>query len=399
MKKRVGVAALILAALVVLTLAGCGLLSPPSTTLSTSTTIITTTTTTEPPASWNQAEPTGTVPSARCYAAMVYDPTSRRVLMFAGFDGTNALGETWAYEAAGNSWVNLSPVSKDQPSAAVQVPAVFDPPTSKVITFNGTTWGYDVTANTWKALSPKGKLKPARMGASMVLDAASGKVILFGGTDMHTWYDETWSYDPSANTWINLKPAGVVPTGRSDAGMAYDPTSGKIILFGGVDGDFNCLDDTWSYDAVANTWTKLTATGTAPSARSGLGIAYDPHSMKIILFGGIDSQFVCYNDTWAYDPAAGTWTQLTPVGNSPMARGRSSLVYDAAIDKMVLFGGATVQADSTGGFGTQVYLNDTWIYGVNLDTDGSGTASTQVAPLTSTTLPALGSGGTTTTLP
>ena len=37
------------------------------------------------------------------------------------------------------------------------------------------------------------------------------------------------------------------------------------------------------------------------------------------------------------------------MGSSPMARGRSVLVYDADIDKMVLFGGATVQPDSTGG--------------------------------------------------
>ena len=150
------------------------------------------------------------------------------------------------------------------------MPAVFEPATSKVITFDGTSWGYDTAANSWKALSPKGKLKPARMGACMVADAASGKVILFGGTDMNKWYDETWSYDPTANTWTNLKPVGAVPAGRSDAGMAYDPTSGKIILFGGVDGEFNCLSDTWSYDPTANTWTKLTAAGT----RRAPGVAW-----------------------------------------------------------------------------------------------------------------------------
>ena len=43
-------------------------------------------------------------------------------------------------------------------------------------------------------------------------------------------------------------------------------------------------------------------------------MAYDPHSKMIVLFGGIDSQFVCYNDTWAFDPAAGTWTELQPGG-------------------------------------------------------------------------------------
>jgi hypothetical protein len=369
----------------------------PSTTTSSTTTIITTTTTTEPPASWLELQPTGAVPSARCYEAMVYDPTSRRVLMFAGFDGTNALDETWAFDGTAESWTNLNAQGENKPSAAVQMPAVFEPSTSKVITFDGTSWGYDVAANTWSALSPKGKLTPARKSSCMALDGTSGKIVLFGGTDMNKWYNETWSYDPVANSWTNLAPQGAVPSGRSDAGMVYDPTSGKMILFGGVDATFNCLSDTWSYDPATNTWTQLTATGVGPSARSGLGMAYDPHSKLIILFGGIDSQFVCYSDTWAFDPAEGTWAQLEPVGAIPMARGRSVLAYDADLDKMVLFGGATVQTDTSGGFGAQVYLNDTWVYGVNLNTGKSTTSTTVLTPVTSTTAPS--TGATVTSLP
>jgi hypothetical protein len=398
MKKPVGVALLVLAAILVTFAVGCGLFSP-STTTSSTTTIITTTTTTEPPASWLQLQPSGDSPSARCYEAMVYDPTSRRVVMFAGFDGTNALDETWAFDGTAESWTNLNAQGKTKPSAAVQMPAVFEPSTNKVITFEGTSWGYDVAANIWSALSPKGKLKPARKSSCMALDESSGKIILFGGTDMNKWYNDTWSYDPVANTWTDLKPLGTVPNGRSDAGMAYDPTSGKMILFGGVDGSFNCLDDTWSYDPATNTWTQLTATGVGPSARSGLGMAYDPHSKMVILFGGIDSQFVCYGDTWSFDPAEGTWTQLEPIGASPMARGRSVLAYDANLDKMLLFGGSTVQADASGGFGTQVYLNDTWVYGVNLDTGKSATATTVLTSVTSTTVPVVGAGSTSTSLP
>ncbi len=72
-----------------------------------------------------------------------------------------------------------------------------------------------------------------------------------------------------------LKPEGDVPPGRSDAGMAYDPDSGKVILFGGVDSDFNCLNDTWVYDRSTNSWTKY-ATAEAPNARSGLGLGVRP---------------------------------------------------------------------------------------------------------------------------
>jgi hypothetical protein len=399
MKRPVVIVTLLLVAFLVVGVVGCSLFSPSTTTSSTTSTIITTTTTTEPPASWKQMQPTGTLPSARCYQAMVYDPTSRRVLMFAGFDGTDALSETWAYDGEADSWANLNAEGDEQPSAAVQMPAVFDPTTSRVITFDGTSWGYDVAANEWKALSLKGKLKPARMASCMALDRNSDKIFLFGGTDMHKWYNETWCYDPATKKWTNLKPEGEVPSGRSDAGMAYDPRSGRFFLFGGVDEEFNCLDDTWSYDPNANTWTKLASTGVGPSARSGLGLAYDPHHKTIILFGGIDSQYVCYGDTWSFDPAEGTWTQLEPVGASPSARGRCTLVYDEGLDMMVLFGGAVVQSDSSGGFGSLVYLDDTWVYGVFLDSDSGGTAATEVTPLTTTSLPGSGTGTTSTTLP
>ena len=366
---------------------GCALgSSPTSTTIS-----ITTTTTTEAPASWRQVQPSGEKASARCYQSVVYDSVSQRVLMFAGFDGTDALSETWAYDAAAESWTDLRPESEDQPAATRQMPAAYDPTNDRVISFDGSSWGYEVAANVWYLLSPKGdKLTPARVGASMVRDEQSGKMILYGGTDMDKAFDETWSYDPVANTWTNLEPAGPIPPGRSDAGMAYDPVSGTVILFGGVDGEFNCLADTWAYDPESNAWSKLQTT-VAPDARSGIGMAYDPHSERIILFGGVDSQLVCYSDTWAFDAGSGTWTQLSPPGEIPMARGRAALVYAADIDMLVLFGGLAMQSDGQGGFGSQVYLDDLWIFGVQKERTSPVPTTIEPPSMDGTTSSTLGS--------
>lgn len=353
---------------------GCDLLDPSSITESTTTTnITTTTTTTELEPSWSQVDPEGETPSPRCYQAMVYDSTTGEIIMFGGVGIADALQETWSYDALTNEWVELDASSEQQPSAARQIPGAYDPTSSQVISFDGTTWGYDVSQNEWQRLSPKGdRLAPARTGACMVTDQKSGKVVLFGGTDMSVSYDETWSYDPSDNTWMELQPEGQVPKGRSDAGMAYDVKSGKIIMFGGVDSEFNCLDDTWSYDALANEWTEL-VTSSAPAARSGLALAYDGQSEQVILFGGIDSQLSCYNDTWALDAVAGTWTELQPDGDVPSARGRVSMVYVPTADKLILFGGASVQPDAGGGFGSLLYLNDMWAFGVQ--SDGAGVAT------------------------
>jgi len=337
------------------------------------------------------------------------------MLMFAGSGSGGSLSETWAYDPTANKWANLSPASETQPSAGGQIPAVYDPVTGKVIAFDGTTWGYDPVANTWGALNPKGKLTPARIGASMAYNSNTGKVFLFGGTDMTTWFDELWLYDPVVNTWTRLGPpeevqskkgattttlpADTMPTGRSDAGMAFDPRSGKVILFGGIDAEYACLDDTWSYDPVTNRWTRLTPEGESPAARSAHAMAYDQHSGKIILFGGIDSQFASYNDTWAYDLKANKWTNLAPAGDSPPARGRTSMVYAFGIDKLLLFGGAAIQQDAAGGFGGQVYFNDTWAFGVGAPSVGSAPADTAVTETTLSASTTLGPQNAATTSP
>ena len=135
---------------------------------------------------------------------------------------------------------------------------------------------------------------------------------MFGGIDEADPYyaglDETWAYDPAANTWARVQPSGEQPPSRSACSMVRDPVSGKVILFGGQGNGY--LDDIWAFDPVANTWTELDPSGKRPSARVWSSMVYDPHSHRMILFGGEDAGGY-RNDTWAYDAAKNTWTDLS----------------------------------------------------------------------------------------
>ena len=110
---------------------------------------------------------------------------------------------------------------------------------------------------------------------------------MFGGHgDAGAPLNDTWAYDPAANAWTELKPAGTLPAPRSAQSMAYDLTSGRLIMFGGLDSAGTVLDDAWAYDPVANTWTELEPSGTQPVARAGHVMVYDPASGRLIMFGG-----------------------------------------------------------------------------------------------------------------
>jgi hypothetical protein len=80
--------------------------------------------------------------------------------------------------------------------------------------------------------------------------------------------------------WTQREDVG--PTGRIDAGMAYDATRHQVVLFGGA-GKAAILNDTWVWNGEL--WTQLEDIG--PSARSNHALAFDSIRERVVLFGGI----------------------------------------------------------------------------------------------------------------
>jgi N-acetylneuraminic acid mutarotase len=311
---------------------------------------------------------------------MVYDPASGRVIMFGHPEPSDPFGleypyinDMWAYDPAANTWTELKP-SGTVPSA-MGWPA-YDPTSKRVITFGGSDrpatqmpdggwyypnsadiWAYDPAANTWTELKPSGVVPPPRMPAIWAYDPVTQRMILFGGRDDARGPDanlltDTWAYDPVANTWTELKPSGTVPVAMGS--MACDPSTGLIIMFGLY--DYTGLrNDTWAYDPSSTTWTDLDPKGTLPTARYACTMAYDSSSQRVIMFGGsVADGSKYFDDTWVYDPATNTWTELNPSETPPSARCGGPLVYVPSTGQVLMFGGVAA--------GVKTVLNDTWAF-------------------------------------
>ncbi len=232
-----------------------------------------------------------------------------------------------------------------------------------VTTTTATSSSTASSPNTWTELSPSGELPIGRHSQSMVYDPTSGKMIMFGGSyGGGVPVNETWAYDPTANRWTNLSPSGTLPSERFGQAMVYDPSTHRVIMFGGASGVLSDtslvpLKDTWAYNPTTNTWTELHPVGTLPSARAYESMVYDPLTQQLIMFGGAREAWAVLNDTWAYDPAASTWTELnpstqSPSGELPFARSEYSMVYDPSTHWVIMFAG----------FDGRSILNDTWTY-------------------------------------
>jgi PKD repeat protein len=98
--------------------------------------------------------------------------------------------------------------------------------------------------------------------------------------------------------------------------------------------------DAASASLNSSTWTNLTVAG-GPSPRYGASMAYDPTAGYVVLFGGFGPGGITdpLNDTWTF--SGGVWTNITPkLTASPAARGWASLTYDQADQYLVLTQGA-----------------------------------------------------------
>src|SRR5690349_19205522 len=102
-------------------------------------------------------------------------------------------------------------------------------------------------ALTWTKQAPAAS-PPARWGASMAYDAATGKVVLFGGVadrGFHV-FNDTWLWD--GTTWAKQAPK-TSPPGREEASMAYDAATGTVVLFGGRENGL-AVNDTWVWNGT-----------------------------------------------------------------------------------------------------------------------------------------------------
>ena len=214
------------------------------------------------------------------------------------------------------------------------------------------TWEWDGSA--WTDVTPAGAnaQPPARTFHALAYDSARGRVVLFGAFDSSfNFLSDTWVWDGTA--WTDVTPGGAnaSPSARFGHVLAYDSARGRVVLFGGQDSSLNELSDTWEWDGSA--WTDVTPAGAnaSPSARTFPALAYDSARERVVLFGGQDSSDNELSDTWEWDGSA--WTDVTPAGAnaSPPARFDHALAYDSARGRVVLFGGLDSNFDA---------LSDTW---------------------------------------
>lgn len=304
---------------------------------------------------WTDLQMSGTTPDPEWYSA-AYDPQSNKLILFCESGNAGVPGQTWAFDPQAKTYVKLLP--SGSPPSTQPLTMVFDESSGKIVCFGNVsaspsawrsaTWSYDPRENTWTEIDPA-IFPPTLVWSSMVYHSAMGKVVLLGSDRSG---NHMWSYDSAANTWAELTPAGMPPA-RVAGMMAYDETQNRLVLFGGISGrpipPDNLLNDTWTYDSTSNTWVEMKP-ATPPEARQSASIVYDEASGKVVLFGGLAADHALA-DTWVYDSAADSWTELHTSGSPP-----------ARLGAFAFYAESTHQVLLQGGYGRDEAFTDAWAF-------------------------------------
>lgn len=268
-------------------------------------------------------------PPPRAYAPMVYDPATKKIVLFGGDRLDMLYADTWVYDCATRTWEERRPEKNPSPRAGH---ALLRLPKSGAIAllggygyasdtgywgplYQGLTmqaWSYDVAANKWELIKDWGKHDPAHVsarGGNFTVAVDANDVALCLGSEPLKGFE--WSTvstyacqldaktrDQTAEAKLAVAPGTVAwRSGPYDTNWYLEPTAPDEAAF-----------QARLKTLPANTWTQLTHKETRlPRQNRDWGTAvYDPDRQAIYRWSGGHSAH-CGTDTPVYSLRTGRY--------------------------------------------------------------------------------------------
>ena len=289
---------------------------------------------------WRRAQPLNS-PAARSGHAMAYDGDTQRVYLYGGENGSQKLGDFWAWD--GLTWHFLAPNDMEmRPPPLSHAAMAYDAHRKRLVLVGGDlgtgatgqTWEYDGTR--W-ALAPIPSIEP-RARLALAYDARRSRLVLFGGAtaDLSQVYGELREWGGESTGWSVAGSGGPKPA--FSAMMGFDGK--EVVVIGGIGADAK-LGLSYVWDGAG--WTSHTG---APVV-AGAAIAFLPPASLLVFGGAVTNGNTAFapapsppgstpsNVSWTWQSDA-TW-QNPPT--TPLQDARGAVALDPDRGQGLLFGG------------------------------------------------------------
>jgi hypothetical protein len=199
-------------------------------------------------------------------------------------------------------------------------------------------WAFTAQDDAWTEVSPAGPRPAPRQGAGAALDTEAGRLYVTHGLTTQGYLDDTWALDLTSATWEDLSPPSGRPPKRCFLRTVWDASSGRLLLFGGESGEKPVLGDLWAFDPVSRVWEELPPGANSPPPRSQFGAVYVPDREWMLIFGGAAEEGNLRDLRFYVFPAKG-WGSISPYGGQPGARRSHDMAFVPHRLSVIVFGG------------------------------------------------------------
>jgi hypothetical protein len=195
---------------------------------------------------------------------------------------------------------------------------------SDLETFFVDAWSFDLDNLTWKTEAPI----PQATHRSIAVSSGPSQGLVFGGT---TWEDaetnDLFAWNLQDGSWNSTPgPDSPIPAPRYKHAAAWD--GARLWIMGGRENDTESpivFDELWSKNGEEEWVSHPMTNGPGPLFRQGM--AWDSENGKLWVYGGIDDENVRSDALFSYDPETQIWENGEVIGSAPLQKASHSLVW------------------------------------------------------------------------
>lgn len=194
---------------------------------------------------------------------------------------------------------------------------------------------YDPKADKWKKVSEIGA-PSARIIPHTKLIWTGEEVLVWGGNNSGTIFNDGARYNPKTNTWKPISNQNA-PSSRTSHTMIW--TGNEMIAWGGFGPNSAYLNDGAKYNPVTDTWTQVSIQN-GPSNRSNHSAVWTGDRM--IIWGGENDSgtapniYTSLSDGGIYDPVTDLWSPI-PADNTVGQKALFNMVWTG--EEIIAWGG------------------------------------------------------------
>ena len=248
------------------------------------------------------------------------------------------------------TWREIT-LSGEVPSPRINPGATYDPTQHRMIIYEGRgssgdlddMWAFDLAAEQWTTVEQNPDNGPGkRYTHNMVYDAVGNQLLLWSGRHADQGselFNDVWAFDLGSKTWELQVPDGDEPNRRYGTAAVLDPLTRFLVNFAGFT-EAGRFDDTWRFDVASSSWTDVSPPDGQPGKRCLHMASYDSQANRMLIYGGQGGPGGFWDDIWALDLASEEWSDLTPE-ERPDGRSFPTHIYDPINHRAILFGGQT----------------------------------------------------------